>query len=65
MPKVAYRSHRFQPLQMAVAMQAVAITEEYAEQGFDLMLRRIFYHYNVVDGFLAERYGDNDTPEEV
>lgn len=45
MPYVVYKPKKFTPAHQEVIDQAVAICEEYAEQGLVLTLRQIFYQF--------------------
>ena len=45
MPKICYEPRKFSAVSLAVVEQANEIVEEYAEQGFDLTLRQLYYQF--------------------
>jgi len=45
MPKIAYLDKRFNASSREIIRKANAIIEEYAQQGFDLTLRQLFYQF--------------------
>ena len=45
MPRICYKDHRFSDETWAIVEQANEIIEEYAEQGFDLTLRQLYYQF--------------------
>lgn len=45
MPRIAYVYREFKPDTMAVIEQADAICQEYADQGYDLTLRQLYYQF--------------------
>lgn len=52
MPKIQYVERRFNDATLRIIGQANAIIEEYAEQGFDLTLRQLYYQF-VSRGLIA------------
>lgn len=45
MPKIRYKAFRFRPATLAMIEKANAIIAEYAQQGFDLTLRQLYYQF--------------------
>jgi hypothetical protein len=45
MPKIRYKDFNFRPATLAVIDKANEIIAEYAEQGFDLTLRQLYYQF--------------------
>lgn len=54
MPKICYLPRRFKSDALTMIDQANTIVEEYAEQGFDLTLRQLYYQF-VSRGLIANR----------
>ena len=45
MPKIVYKEFKFRPATLAIIEKANEIIAEYAEQGFDLTLRQLYYQF--------------------
>jgi hypothetical protein len=45
MPRIKYQEYRFAPAALLIIEKANEIIEEYAEQGFELTLRQLFYQF--------------------
>ena len=45
MPRICYKKHRFSDDTWDIVVQANEIIEEFAEQGFDLTLRQLYYQF--------------------
>lgn len=45
MPKIQYKRFKFRPATLAMIQKADEIIAEYAEQGFDLTLRQLYYQF--------------------
>ena len=45
MPKICYKTKNFANSSLLVIQQSIEIIEEYAQQGFDLTLRQLFYQH--------------------
>jgi len=45
MPKICYEKKRFSESSLAVIKRANQILEEYADQGYDLTLRQLYYQF--------------------
>lgn len=54
MPKIAYVPRRFSPATLDIIATAESICTEYADQGYDLTLRQLYYQF-VARGLLANR----------
>lgn len=53
MPRIRYRTYRPQAEAREIIENAVAILQEYADQGFDLTLRQLYYQFVARDLFPA------------
>ena len=60
MPKIAYMKKSLSPDRLALIEQANTIIAEYAEQGFELTLRQLYYQFVSRDLFPAS-WADPDT----
>jgi hypothetical protein len=54
MPRIKYVSKAFKPDSLAIIEQANVICAEYADQGFDLTLRQLYYQF-VARGYIPNR----------
>jgi hypothetical protein len=64
MPKIEYVPTKFKKNSLAMVKQANAIIEEYAQQGFSLTLRQIYYQF-VARGLLANKQSEYKRLGEV
>lgn len=53
MPKIAYTTKKWSPLQLTIIRQANEIISRYAAQGFNLTLRQLYYQFVAADLFPA------------
>lgn len=51
MPRIRYKTKKISPDRLAIIAQANAILEEFAEQGFDMTLRQLYYKFIARDLF--------------
>jgi hypothetical protein len=57
MPKIAYESKRFSQTTLAMITMAERICQEYADQGYDLTLRQLYYQF-VARDLIANRQSE-------
>ncbi len=55
MPRIAYKEHNFRAASLALIEQAQTVLDEYAEQGYTLTLRQLYYQ------MVARLYLENTT----